>query len=166
MQNIIELEDGNSVLKLTVASYYRPSGKNIHRFKNAKATDEWGVSPDKGLEVKLAPSEFMQLVRGPPRPRPGVARAKGHRKPAAPGPPPRRRRTRTSKGEQEGRQGRAEERDGKAGAKAKAKSAHRPAGPFVDKQLDKALEVIKAKLAEPKPRRPEPETRRPVCADL
>ncbi|MBV8229035.1 MAG: S41 family peptidase, partial [Planctomycetaceae bacterium] len=42
VQNIIDLEDGKSVLKLTVATYQRPSGKNIHRFKNAKDSDEWG----------------------------------------------------------------------------------------------------------------------------
>ena len=48
VQNIIDLDGGNSVLKLTVASYYRPSGENIHRFKNAKNTDKWGVSPDPG----------------------------------------------------------------------------------------------------------------------
>ncbi|MBV8384898.1 MAG: S41 family peptidase, partial [Planctomycetaceae bacterium] len=48
VQNIIDLEDGKSVLKLTVATYQRPSGKNIHRFKNAKDSDEWGVSPNPG----------------------------------------------------------------------------------------------------------------------
>jgi carboxyl-terminal processing protease len=58
VQNILELEDGNSVLKLTVATYWRPSGKNIHRFKNAKDTDEWGVSPSPGLEVKLNREEY------------------------------------------------------------------------------------------------------------
>ena len=70
VQNIIELEDGNSVLKLTVASYYRPSGENIHRFKNAKATDKWGVSPDQGCEVKLSPARVRRLVHRPPRSRP------------------------------------------------------------------------------------------------
>ena len=64
VQNIFELDDGNSVLKLTVASYYRPSGENIHRFKNAKTTDKWGVSPDKGCEVKLGPSEYVTWFRG------------------------------------------------------------------------------------------------------
>ena len=58
VQNILDLEDGDSVLKLTVATYWRPSGKNIHRFKNAKETDEWGVSPNPGLEVKLPPREY------------------------------------------------------------------------------------------------------------
>ena len=61
VQNILELEGGSSVLKLTVATYQRPSGKNIHRFKNAKESDEWGVSPDKGLEVKLTPEQYKVL---------------------------------------------------------------------------------------------------------
>ncbi|MBV8555300.1 MAG: S41 family peptidase, partial [Planctomycetaceae bacterium] len=58
VQNIIDLEDGKSVLKLTVATYQRPSGKNIHRFKNAKDSDEWGVSPNPGMEVKLTTSQY------------------------------------------------------------------------------------------------------------
>ena len=58
VQNILDLEDGDSVLKLTVATYWRPSGKNIHKFKNAKDTDEWGVSPSPGLEVKLSRDEY------------------------------------------------------------------------------------------------------------
>jgi len=58
VQSILDLEDGNSVLKLTIATYWRPSGKNIHRFKNAKESDEWGVSPSPGLEVKLSPKEY------------------------------------------------------------------------------------------------------------
>ena len=49
VQNVIELEGGKSALKLTTASYQRPSGKNIHRFPDAKETDEWGVMPDDGL---------------------------------------------------------------------------------------------------------------------
>lgn len=52
VQNVIELEGGASALKLTTASYHRPSGKNIHRFPDAKETDEWGVSPDKDYDVK------------------------------------------------------------------------------------------------------------------
>jgi carboxyl-terminal processing protease len=61
VQNVIELEDGRSALKLTTASYRRPSGKNIHRFPGAKETDEWGVMPDKGYEVKLSDSEAYAL---------------------------------------------------------------------------------------------------------
>jgi carboxyl-terminal processing protease len=52
VQNVIELEGGASALKLTTASYHRPSGKNIHRFPDSKETDEWGVSPDDKYDVK------------------------------------------------------------------------------------------------------------------
>ncbi|HEY5315452.1 MAG TPA: S41 family peptidase [Pirellulales bacterium] len=63
VQNVIELEDGHSALKLTTASYWRPSGHNIHRFPDAKDTDEWGVMPDKGYDVKLSEAEQYQLMR-------------------------------------------------------------------------------------------------------
>src|SRR4029077_7398676 len=85
VQSIIDLDGGNSVLKLTVASYYRPSGENIHRFPKAKASDKWGVSPDPGLEVKLTHGGFIGWFvgrRDPDR----DSSAKGHRKPAAPVP--------------------------------------------------------------------------------
>jgi carboxyl-terminal processing protease len=52
VQNVIDLEGGSSALKLTTASYLRPSGKNIHKFPGAKETDEWGVMPDEGYELK------------------------------------------------------------------------------------------------------------------
>ena len=61
VQNVIELEDGRSALKLTTASYRRPNGKNIHRFPDAKDTDEWGVMPDKGFEIKLNDGELVMI---------------------------------------------------------------------------------------------------------
>jgi carboxyl-terminal processing protease len=63
VQNVIELEEGHSALKLTTAAYMRPSGKNIHRFPDAKETDEWGVMPDKGFDLKLPDGELGDLVR-------------------------------------------------------------------------------------------------------
>lgn len=62
VQNVIELEGGNSLLKLTTASYKRPSGKNIHKFPGAKESDEWGVSPDKGYDLKLTEKETFRLM--------------------------------------------------------------------------------------------------------
>ncbi len=50
VQNVIPLEGGKSLLKLTIASYWRPSGKNIHR---TSKNDDWGVTPDADCEVKL-----------------------------------------------------------------------------------------------------------------
>ena len=61
VQNIIYLEEEASALKLTTAGYRRPSGKNIHRFKDSKDEDEWGVSPNEGFEVKLAGPQMTLL---------------------------------------------------------------------------------------------------------
>lgn len=61
VQNIISLEQGRSALKLTTAKYMRPSGKNIHRDKNAKPEDEWGVKPNNGYELKYSNQELRNL---------------------------------------------------------------------------------------------------------
>lgn len=63
VQNVIKLEGGRSALKLTTASYWRPSGKNIHRFKNAKEEDEWGVMPNEGYQVKLEVDELRSYFK-------------------------------------------------------------------------------------------------------
>ena len=62
VQNVILLEHGRSRLKLTTAQYFRPSGKNIHRFPDAKDADPWGVKPDKGYELRLDIVEMLALV--------------------------------------------------------------------------------------------------------
>ena len=51
------------MLKLTTAAYRRPSGKNIHRFPISKDSDEWGVTPDPGYQLKLGDGELMEMVR-------------------------------------------------------------------------------------------------------
>lgn len=60
VQNVIELENGKSALKLTTASYHRPSGKNIHRFPDSKDSDEWGVTPDDGFVVPMSTDELRK----------------------------------------------------------------------------------------------------------
>ena len=62
VQNLIELEDGKSLLKLTTASYRRPNGHNIHRFPDSKETDEWGVKPDPGFAIKLSNEEMAEIL--------------------------------------------------------------------------------------------------------
>jgi carboxyl-terminal processing protease len=62
VQNVIELEGGTSALKLTTASYHRPSGKNIHRFPGASESDAWGVMPDPGYEVKFSARETREYL--------------------------------------------------------------------------------------------------------
>lgn len=63
VQNVLAMEAGTSALKLTTASYWRPSGRNIHRFPDAKEEDEWGVKPDKGYEVKLTDEERIEYYK-------------------------------------------------------------------------------------------------------
>ena len=61
VQNVIELEEGNSVLKLTTASYRRPSGKNIHRFPDSTEEDDWGVLPNDDYAVELDDADIAAL---------------------------------------------------------------------------------------------------------
>lgn len=63
VQNVMELEDGKSALKLTTAAYHRPSGKNIHRSPKAKETDEWGVSPSEGYKVEFSFDQIREFQR-------------------------------------------------------------------------------------------------------
>lgn len=49
-------------LKITTETYWRPSGKNIHRDpKKSKETDEWGVKPD--IEVPLTDEDRTRWVQ-------------------------------------------------------------------------------------------------------
>jgi carboxyl-terminal processing protease len=150
VQNILELEDGDSVLKLTVASYFRPSGENIHRFRNSKTTDKWGVSPNPGMEVKLTTPEYIEWFRGR-RARDLPELAKLNPKKAI-----------GAKSDAE----KAQENKKKAVTNDVQKDEKAPVDPtkpeppkvvvtpaedhkFVDKVMDKAVEVLKAKIAEP-----------------
>jgi carboxyl-terminal processing protease len=65
VQNVIKLDEGEhgkSALKLTTAGYWRPSGKNIHRFPDAKESDEWGVKPNEGFEVPMKDDERLEYL--------------------------------------------------------------------------------------------------------
>jgi carboxyl-terminal processing protease len=119
VQNIMELEDGNSVLKLTIATYIRPNGHNIHRFKDSKEKDEWGVSPDPGLEVKYTPREHIRWAQN--------------------------RRDR----DLESLAPEAKEKTGEDKAKDESKEESEDKKPFVDRQLEKAIAVVKEKLDHP-----------------
>jgi carboxyl-terminal processing protease len=145
VQNLIDLDGGNSILKLTVASYYRPSGENIHRFPHAKPTDKWGVSPNPGMDVKLSQRDFIAwyIAR---RDRDKEALARGHRKAVEPKSPAETNKTAAKEAKPQ------EKTDDKKAqqekAQPKSKSAQTASGKFVDKQLDRALEVIRARMAE------------------
>ena len=62
VQNILPLQYGRSALRLTVARYYRPNDKNIHRMPEATEDDEWGVSPDEGYEVPVDEQTLQDLM--------------------------------------------------------------------------------------------------------
>ena len=63
VQEIIELENAQGAIKLTTSSYWRPSGRNIHRTSDAGESDPWGVSPDPGYEVTMDDEALARLVR-------------------------------------------------------------------------------------------------------
>lgn len=67
VQEVLPLQAGGSSLKLTMASFWRPSGRNIHRHgsdRTAAMDDpEWGVSPDEGLEVALSDEQYIELAK-------------------------------------------------------------------------------------------------------
>jgi carboxyl-terminal processing protease len=113
VQNVIPLEAGKSSLKLTIATYWRPNGKNIHWMKSSKDSDEWGVKPDARCEVKLDPQQTSGLLDG------------------------------------------RRKRDGAAAAEPQPSASTSPPeteAPFgFDPQLERAIEVLKEQLGQPKP---------------
>ena len=63
VQKLLYLKpDETSAVKLTTETYWRPSGKNIHRSPNSKETDEWGVRPDPELEVPTTEEERVRYA--------------------------------------------------------------------------------------------------------
>jgi carboxyl-terminal processing protease len=58
VQELFPLGAGDRGIRLTVAEYRRPSGENIDRFTAPKGSDRWGVCPDTGLDVFLAPADY------------------------------------------------------------------------------------------------------------
>lgn len=62
VQHAIPIEGDKSVLRLTTASYWRPSERNIHRFRQSREDDAWGVSPDAGCQVVLTEQQFSSWL--------------------------------------------------------------------------------------------------------
>jgi carboxyl-terminal processing protease len=58
VQRLMPVESGRSLLKLTSATYWRPSEKNIHRMPGDGPDGEWGVKPDAALTVELTDEEY------------------------------------------------------------------------------------------------------------
>ena len=62
VQQLLPLESGKSLLKLTWASFWRPSGANIHHAAGAPDDAKWGVAPDAGYDSKLSPEEYKTYL--------------------------------------------------------------------------------------------------------
>jgi carboxyl-terminal processing protease len=54
--------EGPSEVKLTTATFWRPSGKNLARDRKSKEEDDWGVRPHPDYTLKLEPGERAQLI--------------------------------------------------------------------------------------------------------
>lgn len=64
VQKVIQMKQGSSALKLTTASYWRPSGKNIDRFEEqSKKTGLWGVRPDDALVVPMTEVDIVSQLK-------------------------------------------------------------------------------------------------------
>lgn len=63
VQNVTPLQGGRSALRLTIASYWRPSGKDIQRPYEETDDATWGVSPDPGWEVPVTEEQMVEYAR-------------------------------------------------------------------------------------------------------
>jgi C-terminal processing protease CtpA/Prc len=61
VQSLVALEVGNLGMKLTTGSFFRPSGKSLHRFPDSKPSDDWGVQPDPKHDVRVSAELSRQL---------------------------------------------------------------------------------------------------------
>lgn len=60
VQHIKDFDGGQ--LKFTVATFWRPSGKNLNKSSTGgKEDEEWGVKPDKGFDIELSRKERDDL---------------------------------------------------------------------------------------------------------
>lgn len=53
VQEILPLPRDMGTIRITCASFYRPSGKPIHRLHDASDEDEWGIVPEKENLIEL-----------------------------------------------------------------------------------------------------------------
>ncbi len=61
VQTPMHLEVSGVGLKLTTGTFHRPSGRELHRFPDSKATDDWGVRPD--VDTRVSPDLAALLKR-------------------------------------------------------------------------------------------------------
>ncbi len=66
VQEVVDLGHAFGAMKLTIATYWRPSGQNINRPKEDAKSDvknaAWGVSPNEGYDVPVEDDERDRLL--------------------------------------------------------------------------------------------------------
>ncbi len=138
VQNVVDLEEGKSALKLTTASYWRPSGKNIHRGPKDDESKEWGVKPNEGYEVKFSNDETFALMEHW-RDRDIIRAPEAATKPEEP---------QAAAPEQPMEAQPASDTEPEKTDEAKpAETTTEAAKPFEDRQLQKALDYLSTELA-------------------
>jgi len=128
VQNVIPLKGEDAALKLTTSKYYLPSGRCIHREPDMTEEDEWGVVPD--VVVPMKPEEYVALIRARQEGEiihNGPKGAKGEEEPPAP----------------PGGGAPSPKPEGGA-ARPEAAPGEKPAEPFVDRQLERALDILRS----------------------
>lgn len=133
VQNVIRIDDGKSILKLTTASYHRPSGVNIHRFKEMGPDDTWGVLPDEDFEIPYSRKQWVAWSVD--RANRDVVKRRGSIESYQ----------QQTKDEQDERPNRAEEKNADLDPDTDTKT---PAEPFADTQLTAAISKIKSQLSQ------------------
>ncbi len=63
VQQVFDLLDNSTAIKVTTSKFYRPNGKNIHRSPQMTEKDDWGVTPDEELKLKLSSVQELYLRR-------------------------------------------------------------------------------------------------------
>lgn len=64
VQDVIPIQRNKSLLKLTTASYWRPSGKQIDRNdEESIKTNVWGVQPNEGFAIEMSSEEFIENLK-------------------------------------------------------------------------------------------------------
>jgi carboxyl-terminal processing protease len=64
VQDVIPIQRNKSLVKLTTASYWRPSDKQIDRNdEESIRTKIWGVQPDVGFAIEMSPEEYIENLK-------------------------------------------------------------------------------------------------------
>ncbi|MCA9151482.1 MAG: S41 family peptidase [Planctomycetales bacterium] len=130
VQNVIELDRGRSAMRLTTQTYWRPSEVNIHRHSNDTEDDPWGVIPKPENRIDYDVDTYQQVWQ----------QRYAHDLPGATGD--------NAAVNADADSDAAETSNDAAVDEVDAADEQKPKQPVIDRQLERAIEVIEA--AQPK----------------